>query len=65
MNKFFTFSSLLLSGVLLGSLAGRITTNEVLKAKRSNITKSSNNNNVKNYLKRPEAEEEDINHYFI
>lgn len=63
MNKFFTFSSLLLSGMLLGSLAGRISTADVLKGKRSNVTRNSNN--AKNYLKRPGADEEDINHYFI
>lgn len=61
MNKLFTFSSLLLSGILLGSLAGRISTNDVLKVKRNNITKNSND--VKNYLKR--TEEDENNHYFI
>jgi len=61
MNKLFTFSSLLLSGILLGSIAGRINTNEVFKSKRGTLTNKTKN--VKNFLKR--GEEEDINQYFI
>lgn len=45
----------------MGSIAGRINTNEVFKSKRGTLTNKTKN--VKNFLKR--SEEEDVNQYFI
>jgi len=61
MNKIFTFSSLLLSGVVLGSIAGRINGTETFKLKRSNVSK--NIKSVKSYIHK--NEDDDFDQYFI
>jgi len=61
MNKIFTFSALLLSGALIGSIAGRFTSSESLKFKRGNVSK--NIKSVKNFIKK--TDDEEMNQYFI
>ncbi len=60
MNKIFTFSSLVLSGILLGSIAGRYANMDSIKLKRSNLSKNAKS--VKNFMKKSEDE---MNQYFI
>ena len=64
MNKVFKISSLVLSGALIGVIAGKITNNDTVKVKRSSFTK--NVKSVKNYLKKSDSTDgEDINQYFV
>ncbi len=62
MNKLFTFSSLLVSGVLLGSIAGRFTNSETFKIKRPNI--ANNIKSVKDFISKNNDEDE-YDQYFI
>lgn len=65
MNKVFKISSLLISGVVVGAVAGRIASNEILtRSKKSNFAKSIKN--VKNFLKKTDHKDsENIDQYFI
>jgi|GEM_PF-2528890 len=61
MNKIFTFSALLVSGAILGTIAGKLNNNDTLRLRRSNL--STNIKSVKNFIKK--TEDDDLNQYFI
>lgn len=65
MNKVFKISSLLLSGVVVGAVAGRIATNEILvRSKRSNFAKSIRS--VKGFWRKSDNKDLDnLDQYFI
>jgi len=64
MNKVFTISSIVLSGALLGVIAGKMRNNDSLKVKKSSFAK--NVKSVKNYLlKVNNTDNEDENQYFV
>jgi len=64
MNKVFRISSFILSGALIGVVAGKIATSEITKFRRAGITK--NVKSVKNMLKSTKQHtDENLDEYFI